>query len=140
MSTKTERIEELLSLDTTGHLRRLHDQLLGLGLKTRMPSNSKTLLFEVVDRTGKKHGLAAMRSGYVSVFSFPKTYWTPRRSELDQSLSSIGIRHFVETQDSVSESQYSAKQVRISDEVANALTAVVNSLMAQHCAALQGDA
>ena len=138
--TKTARVEELLAQDTAGHLRRLHDRLVALGLKTKMSPNSKTLLFEANDRVGKKHGLAAMRSGYVNVFSFPKTYWNPRKRALDNALSGIGARHFVETQDAVSESQYSARQVRVSTETAQEVMAVVDRLIAAHSAALLNNA
>lgn len=132
MSSKFERVEELLNLDSTGHLRRLHERLLELGLRTHMPSNSKTLFFEFSDGMGNKHGLAAMRTGYISVFSFPRTYWEQRRTELMHAISGIGARHFIETQGAVSESQYSFKQVRVSDDTANELLQVINGLITQH--------
>lgn len=137
MTNKSIRVDELLAQDDAGHLRRLHDRLLEIGLKTKISPNSKTLLFEATDNEGKKHGLAAMRSGYVSVFSFPKAFWSSRKTMLDQALSRIGARHFIETQDAVSESQYSVRQVRVSDDTARELMAVVNSLLACHNLALK---
>lgn len=136
MTTKPARVAELLDRDVAGHLRRIHDCLIALGLTTRMPPNSQTLLFEVRDG-GKMHGLAAMRSGYVNVLSFPKTYWASRLSALERGLSSIGARHFIETQGAISESQYSIRQVRVSNETAGELELVVNNLIAEHITALR---
>lgn len=133
---KADRVDELLAQDTTGNLRRLHDRLVALGLKTKMPPNSQTLLFEASDDAGRKVGLAAMRSGYVSVFSFPKTYWRPRLKLLEEALSAIGPRHFVQTQELVSESQYSARQLRVSPDIERELMAVVEGLIANHAHAL----
>lgn len=134
--TKTERIEELLDRDTSGHLLPLYNGLIEIGLKTTMPSNSKTLLFEASGHDRKKHGLAAMRSGTFSVLSFPKTYWAPRKSDLEAAVAHIAARHFVETRGAVSESQHSAMQIRVSQETVADLLAIIRNLITQHKAAL----
>lgn len=134
--TKSERIDELLDRDTSGHLRPLYNGLIEIGLKTTMPSNSKTLLFEASGHDRKKHGLAAIRSGNGSVLSFPKTYWGPRKSELEKAVAHIAARHFVETHGAVSESQYSAMQIRVSQDTVADLLAIIRNLIAQHKTAL----
>lgn len=132
----TTRIDELLDRDVCGHLRRLYDCLIEIGLKTKMPTNSKTLLFEGSGQNRKKHGLAAMRSGNASVLSFPKTYWGPRKDELMKAVEHISSRHFIDVQGAVSESQYSAMQIRVSDDTVADLLGIIRNLIAQHNSAL----
>lgn len=134
--TKSERIDELLDRDTSGHLLALYTSLIEIGLKTTMPSNSRTLLFEASGHDRKKHGLAAMRSGTCSVLSFPKTYWAPRKRELEAAVAHIPVRHFVETRGAVSESQHSAMQIRVSQDTAADLLAIIRNLIVQHKATL----
>ncbi len=132
MSQKERNITDLLASDPSGRLRQLHDQLVSIGLKTKMPSNSATLLFEAVAKDKSRHGLAAFRSGSSQIFSFPRTYWAPRLRELQAALAGIDRCHFVETEGAFSSSQYSVQQVRVTQHTASELQAVVSSLISRH--------
>lgn len=132
MSQKERNITALLASDPSGRLQQLHDQLVSIGLKTKMPSNTETLLFEAVAKDKSKHGLAAFRSGSSQIFSFPRTYWAPRLRELQAALAGIDRCHFVEPEGAFSSSQYSVQQVRVTQHTFTELQAVVRALIARH--------
>ena len=139
MSQKDINIASLLDSDRSGRLRQLHDQLVTAGLKTNMPSNSSTLLFEAVAKDKKRHGIVALRSSGSHIFSFPKSYWGPRVQELNAALGNIDNCHFIETDGAVSSSQYSLKQVRVTEHTVEALRNIVGTLIAPHAGRLRGD-
>ena len=132
MSQKERNITALLASDPSGRLQRLHDQLVSIGLKTRMPSNTETLLFEAVAKDKSRHGLAAFRSGSSQVFSFPRTYWARRMSELRAAVANIDRCHFIELEGGFSGSQNSILQVRVTQHTEGDLEAVVHALIASH--------
>lgn len=137
---KVVAIENLLKGDSSGRLRRLHDQLVSIGLKTRMPSNSSTLLFEVVNVQGKRIGLAALRDAGADVFSFPRAHWGQRISEIEEALYGIDRSHFIATEGAFSSSQYSVRQVRVSVATIAQLELVVSGLISRHVREMAGDA
>lgn len=139
MTKKAEAIEKMLSGDPSGRLRLLHDQLVSIGLKTKMPSNSSTLLFEAVSNKGERIGLAALRDARGDVFSFPSTYWGSRMAEVEGALSGIDRSHFISTEGAFSTSQYSARQVRVSAVTIEQLELVVSGLMSRHFRARVSD-
>lgn len=55
------------------------------GLRPLGKSNTGTLLFQAIDNDGTMHDVLAFRREPVSVLSFPKSYWLPRK-ELRSSL------------------------------------------------------
>src|SRR4051812_38383303 len=114
MSYKSTAIEALLASDTSGRLRLLHDQLVALDLKIKMPKNTDTLLFEAVTPEKERVGVVARRGENTEVLSFSKPYWIRHAAELDTSLRGIEPRHKVETEGFVSTSQYSLRQIRVS--------------------------
>ena len=132
MTKKAVAIENLLKGDPSGRLRRLHDQLVSIGLKTKMPSNSSTLLFEVVNVEGERIGLAALRDAGGDVFSFPRPYWGRRIGEVEEALSGIDRSNFIATEGAFSSSQYSARQVRVSVTTMTQLERVVSGLISHH--------
>jgi len=129
---KAAAIEKMLSADSSGRLRQLHDRLVAIGLKTRLPSNSETLLFEVATPAKKSVGLAAIRSSHIDVFSFPKPYWVQHAQELYTALASIEHFDHIEPEGFVSSSQYSLKQIRISADTIARLDAIATDLIASH--------
>ena len=129
---KATAVERMLVGDSSGRLRLLHDQLVALGLKSKLPSNTETLLFEVVTPEKERIGLAALRGGNTEVFSFPRPYWGRRARELEAALSGIHPRHFVETEGFVSSSQFSLRQVRISSDTIQELSSIVAGLVCTH--------
>lgn len=140
MTKKSVAIENMLNGDPSGRLRRLHDQLVAVGLKTKMPPNSSTLLFEAVSSQGERIGLAALRDAGTDVFSFPRPYWVRHIGAMEQALSGIDHSQFVATDGAFSSSQYSARQVRISVTTIAELELVVAGLISQHCREIAGDA
>jgi hypothetical protein len=46
----------MMSADPSGLLQQLHDGLVALGLKTKLPPNSETLLFEVITQKKERVG------------------------------------------------------------------------------------
>jgi hypothetical protein len=140
MSYKSAAVESLLAADPSGRLRALHDQLVALDLKTKMSSNTDTLLFEAVTSTKERVGVAAIRGGNTEVLSFPRPYWVRHAAELDASLAGVEPRHFVEPEGFVSSSQYSLRQVRVSTDTLSILHAVIAGLVRRHAQSLQTDA
>jgi hypothetical protein len=134
---KASAVEEMLSRDTSGRLRALHDQLVELGLKTKISSNTETLLFIALTPTKEQVGVAAMRGGNSEVLSFPKTYWIRHAAELDSALARIPSRHILPTEGPVSSSQYSLRQVRVSTDTFAELQAVVGDVVRAHVEAVQ---
>lgn len=122
----------MLSGDRSGNLRKIHDQLVALGLKTRMPSNSSTLLFEAVNRGRERIGLAALRDTNGGIFSFPRTYWGTRRADITTAVSDIDSTYFMPTEGSFSSSQYSAFQIRITGNTIDAIQRVITNLIGEH--------
>ena len=137
---KAAAIEKMLGADPSGRLKQLHDSLIALGMKTRLPSNSETLLFEVVTAKKARIGLAAIRSSHTDVFSFPKPYWVGHARELHSSLAAIEDYHHVEPEGFVSNSQFSLKQIRISRDTIERLETIVKNLIASHVNRLSGAA
>lgn len=140
MSYKSTAIESLLSTDPSGRLRSLHDQLITLGLKTKMGRNSDTLLFEAITPTKERVGLLAMRGGNTEVLSFPRAYWVRHTAELDSALENIEPRHIVPPEGFISQSQYSLRQVRVSLHTFTYLQTLVSSMVQSHSHSLQCDA
>jgi hypothetical protein len=139
-SYKAGAVERMLTEDSSGRLRRLHDQLVSLGLKTKLPRNTETLLFEAVTSEGERVGLAAIRGGITEVLSFPRPYWLRHVQQLDASLSAIHPRHFIQTEGFVSSSQYSLRQVRVSGDTVEQLSVIVGALVRAHANELAGAA
>ena len=140
MTYKSTTIESLLAGDPSGRLRALHDQLVGLGLKTKMVRNSDTLLFEAITVERERVGVAAIRGGNTEVLSFPRPYWVRHVSELDDALRTIEERHLVSPEGFVSSSQYSLRQVRVSSDTAAQLQAIVSDLVCRHVRSITNDA
>ena len=140
MTKKDVAIERMLNGDASGRLRLLHNQLVSIGLKTRMPSNSSTLLFQAVDNNGKRLDLAALRDAGGDVLSFPSSYWRSRMAELESALTSIDKSHFIGTGGSFTTSQYSARQVSVSAVTIASLERVASGLIASHVREITGDA
>lgn len=140
MTQKAANIASLLSSDRSGSLTLLHAHLIGIGLKTKMPSNSATLLFEAIDLSKARHGLVAFRSGSFPVFSFPSTYWQPRASEVAAAISAIDRGLLVVPDGAISSSQYSMCQVRVTDHTINQLVAIADTLISRHVRRLSGEA
>lgn len=137
MSQKDVNIASLLDSDRSGRLRQLHDQLVSASLKTKMPSNSSTLLFEVVAKDKSRHGLVAFRSGSSQILSFPRTYWGSRTQDLNEALGKIDHCHFIETDGAFSSSQYSLRQVRVTEHTMKALQDVIDILIVPHSTRLR---
>lgn len=133
---KSTAIERMLSADSSGRLRELYNDLIGLGLKTKISKNTETLLFEAITPSKERVGIVAMRSGVADIFSLPRAYWIRLAPEVDAALSSIGSRHFIETQGFVSSSQYSLRQVRISGDTSLQLKQFIKELVATQIAKL----
>jgi hypothetical protein len=131
-SYKAAAIDQMLNADSTGLLRRLHAQLIDLGLRTRLPSNTDTLPFEAVKPTKERVGVAAIRAGSTDVMSLPRPYWAGHAAELDAALAEVQPRHFIETTGFVSSSQYSLRQVRISPDTIEHLSSVIADLLCRH--------
>lgn len=136
MSYKSAAIESLLTADPSGRLRLLHDQLVALGLKTKMVRNSDTLLFEVVVPAACRIGIAAIRGGNTEVLSFPRPYWIRHANELDRSLETIEARHLIAPEGFVSQSQYSLRQIRVSSDTFARLQLLIAGIVRVHAEAL----
>jgi hypothetical protein len=136
---KSQVVENMLSADASGRLRQLHDDLIGLGLKTKISSNTDTLLFEAATPKKDRVGIAAMRPGVAEIFSFPRPYWIGHVQELDAALSQIDKRHLIETEGFVSASQYSLRQVRISEDTFSQLRGLVQGIIRPKVAEVRGE-
>ncbi len=132
MGYKEEFISELIRSDRTGYLQRLHERLIWNGLKYKASSNSNTLLYYVLDSEKKQVGLAAFRVNGQTIFSFPKTYWQRHSSAVDAALSNVSNSSIVETDNFVSSSQYSMRQVILSSETGEILLRVIDNIIASH--------
>ncbi|KQQ96137.1 hypothetical protein ASF77_21775 [Massilia sp. Leaf139] len=128
----------MLGSDPSGRLKRLYDSLTALGLKTRLPPNSETLLFEIITAKKQHIGLAAIRAGHTEVLSFPKPYWARHAPELRAAVAAIEDFHHIDTEGFVSSSQYSLKQIRISRDTIERLDEIVKNLIASHAHKLAG--
>ena len=134
---KASAVEEMLASDTSGRLRALHDQLVALGLKTKIGSNTETLLFNASTPTKELVGVTAMRGGTSEVLSFPKHYWIRHAAALDSALARIPSWHMLPTEGPVSSSQYSLRQVRVCPDTFVELQAVVDDVVRAHVEAVQ---
>lgn len=122
----------MLNGDQSGRLRKIHDQLVNIGLKTRMPSNSSTLLFEAIGPKKERIGLAALRDSAGGIFSFPKTYWITKYSELATAASAIDGIYFLPTEGPFSSSQYSLHQIRITENTKNEIQKIIDNFIRKH--------
>jgi hypothetical protein len=136
---KSTAVENMLAADSSGRLRALHDDLIGLGLKTKISSNTETLLFEAVSPQKERIGLAALRPGVSEIFSFPRPFWVRHVQQLDAALSAIDCQHLVETEGFVSSSQYSLRQIRISEDTIAQLRSVVQVLIGSKAAEVRSE-
>lgn len=132
MGYKEEFLGELIRSDRTGYLPRLHERLIGNGLKYKASSKSDTLLYYVLDREKKQVGFAAFRVNGQTIFSFPRTYWQRHSSTVDAALAAIPRSSIVETEGFVSSSQYSMRQVIVSPETGEILLRVIEDVIAAH--------
>lgn len=132
MGYKEKFLSELIRLDRTEYLPRLHEHLVRNRLKYKASTNSDTLLYYVLDSEKKQVGLAAFRVNGQTIFSFPKTYWQRHSSAVDVALSDVPHSNIVKTEGFVSSSQYSMRQVIVSSETGEILLRVIDDLIASH--------
>jgi hypothetical protein len=125
MGAKEDLLEELSRHDISGGTARIHDALIGAGLRYKGPSNSKTLLY-YFRREKQEIGVAAMR-GSPPVLSFPAPFWQGR-SNLNVALNR-GAAYRVPTEGFISPSQYSAGQMRISSASIDTLLSIVSEII-----------
>jgi len=140
MTYKQTAINNLLSSDTSGRTKALYDLLIEIGLKTKIGKNTDTLLFEATNRSKEKIGLVAFRPGIYPIFSLPRPYWIRLGTEVDKALATIQPRHFVETEGFVSTSQYSLRQIKISEDTFEHLKDIVSGLISQNFHEIAGAA
>jgi len=125
MGAKEILLGDLSRQDNSGGIQRIHDALVGAGLKYKGPSNSQTLLY-YFKAERREIGVAAIR-GSPAVLSFPATFWRGR-SNLSTALNRAAS-YQVPTEGFISSSQYSAGQLRISTVSIETLLAVVNEII-----------
>ncbi len=105
----------------------MHDELLGVGL--RVKDNNKTVLYHYGTKANGENSLAAYRKEPLSVFSFPKSYWEPRRQELNQILSNFAPVELKAPSGSPSE-RYSAHQILLSEETIDRIVNIIREHIA----------
>ncbi|HSW14970.1 MAG TPA: hypothetical protein VLI06_19140 [Solimonas sp.] len=128
MGAKDELLLSLIRTDASGRTQLVHDALLGIPLKFKGSSNSATLLY-YFGSTSSQGGIAALR-GSPALFSFPKTFWSPRRDALNAALAQFPRHLLLPTEGPVSSSQHSIGQVQITAESIEPLLALITSLIA----------
>lgn len=137
MSYKDEFLASLIRTDRTGFLPALHARLVENNLKFRASRNSETLLYYALDSQKKPVGLIAFRVlRGLTIFSFPATYWSPRRAIVDDALSAIPSTSIAPTGDTAS-SQYSMRQVIVSSGTVGTLLHVIDNVVSSHARMLR---
>ncbi|MBO2672004.1 hypothetical protein [Shewanella algae] len=107
--------------------RTIHEELLRVGLRAK--DNNKTVLYHYGTRANGENSLAAYRTEPLCVFSFPKSYWEPRRQELNQILSYFAPVELKVPSGSPSE-RYSAHQILLSDETIDRIVNIIREHIA----------
>jgi hypothetical protein len=82
------------------------------GLQPLGKSNTGTLLYQCKTSSGVVLDVFAFRIG-PALISFPKSYWTTRKTKLSEYLLGFSISDKPATEGFVSTSQYSAGQIKI---------------------------
>jgi len=122
-----EKLDSFFSHRYGAFYRTMHEELLGVGLRGK--DNNKTVLYHYGTRANGENSLAAYRKEPLCVFSFPKSYWEPRRQELNQILSDFALVELKAPSDSPSE-RYSAHQILLSEETIDRITNVIREHIA----------
>nr|WP_312371741.1 hypothetical protein [Delftia acidovorans] len=125
MNAKEKLLHKLSSLDSSGGIHRIHTALADAGFKYKGPANSQTLLY-YFRSGGQEMGIAAIR-GSPAVLSFPASFWRGR-SSLGAALSKASY-FYIEPEDCVSSSQYSAGQLRITTSSIEILLSIINEII-----------
>lgn len=86
MSKIEEKLQRLYKLPLYGNLfQDIDRELRDIGLRPK--DNNKTVLYYFGSAAQEESSLAALRNDTDPVFSFPSSYWSPRRNELNKLLS-----------------------------------------------------
>lgn len=132
MGAKENLLADFICGDSSGGIERIHNSLIAAGLKYKGPANSKTLLY-YFRRNGHEVGVVAMRDS-PPLLSFPSAFWSGRPN-LRVALNR-GASHFIEPEGLVSQSQYSAGQLRITTTSIETLLLIAREIIIpEACAA-----
>ena len=125
MGAKEDQLASLVRADATGGVQRIHQLLVGSGLKYKGSKESDTLLY-LFRKDGKEIGVAALRKG---IFSFPAAFWRSRANKLSEAIAYVGEPYKVATAGFVSSSQYSAGQLRINAASTVRIEVIIRSIV-----------
>jgi hypothetical protein len=125
MGAKEDLLSDIIRKDNTGGVRRIHELLIGCGLKYKGPKNSQTLLYYFRNE-GKEVGVAAMRQ---SIFSFPATFWSLRAAALRSALARVPGYQQRATEPAISSSQYSAGQIAMNQNTISEIESIIRDLI-----------
>lgn len=125
MGAKEDLLADLIRKDPSGGVELIHTHLVNQGLKWKGSSNSQTLLY-YFRHEGKEIGVSAIRQ---SIFSFPTAFWGIRSVVLRRALERVPSYHLVKTEPKISSSQYSAGQIRISQETIDTIKVIIESII-----------
>lgn len=125
MGSKEDLLAEFSRGDISGGIQQIHNSLISGGLKFKGPRNSQTLLY-YFRRNGREMGVAAMRDS-PPLLSFPAAFWRGRVN-LNVALNRASS-YYMEPEGFMSQSQYSAGQLRITAESIEVLLTIVNEII-----------
>jgi hypothetical protein len=123
-----EKLESLYKIPLYGkHLKNIDRELRLIGLKPK--DNNKTVLYYFGATAQEENSLAALRNDTVPVFSFPSSYWSPRRNELIKILSEFefSINELKHPSNSNPSEKESAHQIYIQKETTDRIIQLIQS-------------